>query len=168
MGRVMSTQEEIKKLFKTLKPYDARELANWLQKEYDYSFNWYSVEVTDAIQKIADRIFELCPNANCIPIAYCNVDYNDWYVKYDDYGLVLDYAQEYLMDKKEWGYQMPYFDDEMKKKEWDEIDRLMVTLHELVGGEDTHDKGDYCEYSHPSFIIFDREENDIIQTEEFR
>lgn len=164
----MTKQEQIKKLFEELKPFDARALANWLQDKYDYCFDWYSVKASDEMKEIAKRIFELCPNANCIPVAYNNVCENDWYTEYEDYDNVLSMAYDYLQEDEGYGYQMPYFDDEMKKKEWREIQELMVKLHDLIGGEDSHEKGDYCEYSHPSFVIFDKEKNDFVHTEELR
>lgn len=164
----IEAKKEIKEILDGLKAYDAREIAHWVFNTYDYSFDWYRVKATDEMKEIAKRIFELCPQANCIPVAYNNVDENDYFTEYEDYNEVWNMADCFLHIEKRWGYQMPYFDDEMKKKEWDEVTELCVKLHDLIGGEDTHEDGDFCQDSHPSFIVFSKEKNDFEETEELR
>ena len=104
------------------------------------------------IKKILDRIFELCPNCNFIPLACEYYAYSDVTVT-KDFDEICEICENY-MDNEE--YKIPYEDDEMKLGDikemyslWKEaIDKCYIQEGEEKGAADYSENYYYSLYGY--------------------
>ena len=111
------------------------------------------------IQKYLNRIFELSPQCNFIPLAY-ELQYESSIETSKDFDELVDLCENYLIDNDDIYYPAP--DDEMKIKEWNEINdcwKKAVLKSNIQEGTD-HD-GDYCSLDHYSIYGYFRETKKI-------
>lgn len=106
------------------------------------------------IQNLLDRIFELCPECNFIPLAY-ECQYGTSVETSKNFYDLEDVCDNYLDLEN---YYYPQVNDEMKVKEWNEIlNCWMEAVHKCNIQEGTETDCDYCSMTHYSIYGYLKE-----------
>ena len=117
----------------------------------------------EEIKKLANEIFEICPDANYIPLAV-ETDSENNFVTHVDFDEIWEYCCDYLteMDANEYDLEMPSQHDYMTFGGWKDLMEKWKKMIELSGYKYSvsHD-GDYCEFFHITTIGFHKESQKI-------
>jgi hypothetical protein len=117
----------------------------------------------EELKKLAKEIFEICADANYIPVAIETDSEKDFVVQVE-FAQIWDYCCDYLAEKDEndYGLEMPTQKDYMTFGGWKDLKDKWKKMIELAGYKHSvsHD-GDYCYDFHLGVIGFHRESETI-------
>ena len=108
---------------------------------------------SDFLKKV-DKIFELYPECNCIPIAYDYTDCSDIIIN-NDFNEIWNLCVEYIKTNYD-ALITPVPVDDMKIGVGREIENVWNECTRMNVVEPKTEKGDYCEYCHYGIYYYDR------------
>ena len=114
--------------------------------------------------QLANEIFDLCPNCNCIPLAVEHVVGSDYIttVAWDD---VYTYTEEtdfssWINDDEHYVSPVEVMDD-VKIGDWKKVIKKWQEMIKKSGLKNETDRGDYCEFIHNSFYVYSKKTDKI-------
>lgn len=118
---------------------------------------------SESIKAYADRIFELCPECNCIPVSVEFVE-KSYYTSEVDLDSILEEIGEVVTFESE-KYIVPHTTDEMTFGDWEKILKIWKILLRFCGLKSETTKGDYSDYKYSNLYVYSKETEKIEKIE---
>ena len=114
---------------------------------------------SELIKTYADRIFELCPECNCIPLSVEFVERN-CYSSEVNLDSILGEIKE-TISLNEGKYVLPHTSEDMTFGDWEKIIKIWKILLRFSGLKDETRKGEYSEYRYFNLYVYSKETEKI-------
>ena len=113
----------------------------------------------ELIKTYADRIFELCPECNCIPVAVEFVERN-CYSSEIELNSILGEIEGFVSYENE-KFIVPHTTENMTFGDWEKILKIWKILLRFSGMNEETTKGEYSEYRYLNLYVYSKESETI-------
>ena len=118
---------------------------------------------SESLKTYADRIFELCPGCNCIPIGVEFVEKN-YYTMEVNLESILEEVGEVISFEDE-KYIVPHTTEEMTFGDWERILKIWKILLRFCGLKNGMNKGDISDYRYSNIYVYSKDTEKIEKIE---
>lgn len=117
----------------------------------------------ESVKTYVDRIFELCPECNCIPVAVEFVEKNYYSTEVDLDSIFKEVGEVISFDDEK--YIIPHTTDEMTFGDWEKILKIWKILLRFSGLKDEVKRGEISDYRYTNLYVISKDEEKIVKIE---
>lgn len=113
----------------------------------------------ESISSYAERIFELCPECNCIPVAIEYVEGNCYSIETELNDILKNIGEQYSFNEGK--YIIPYTSEDMTFGDWEKLLKIWKIMIRFSSVKEGRRRGEYNEYKFSNLYVYSKEKKEI-------